>query len=87
MNVYKNLWAGHETYFIRLGSSGRYAVGIGVVNIKGEWKVNRNARYYASDLRNDREHFPIVGNVDLNSMIIEAIKREVDNAADNNEKS
>ena len=75
MKVYKNLWAGHETYFIRLGTSGIYAVGIGVVNVKGEWKVNRNAHYFASDLRNDREHFPIVGNVDLNGMIIDAIKR------------
>ena len=75
MNVYKNLWAEYETYFIRLGSSGRYAVGFGAANLNGEWKVNRNARYYASDLRNDREHFPIVGNVDLNGMIIDEIKR------------
>ena len=60
MTIHKNLWAGYETYFVRMGSSGRYATGISVVNVDGDWRVTFNAKYYASDLRHDKEHFPVV---------------------------
>lgn len=69
MNIYKNLWAGYEAYFIRMGNSGQFAKGIQVHNAHGEWRVDYNTRYYASDLRHDKDHFPIVGNIDLDAII------------------
>ncbi len=74
MTVYKNLWAGYETYFIRMSNSGQYACGIGVINVNGDWRVKWNMKYYASDLRHDTEHFPIVARVDLSKMIVDSIK-------------
>lgn len=75
MNIYKNLWAGYESYFIRMSNSGRYARGIGVIKINGTWKVKYGTSYYASDLRHDKEHFPIVGNINLDNVIFENVMR------------
>ena len=72
MTVYKNNWAGYETYFIRMGNSGQYAKGIALRNFNGKWKVDFHATFYRSDLRNDREHFPIVGRLNLEKLILEA---------------
>lgn len=77
MTIYKNLWAGYETYFIRMANSGRYAKGIGIAHVEGRWKVEYNAAYYASDLRHDTEHFPIVGRIDLDSLIINGILQNI----------
>lgn len=73
MTIHKNLWAGYEAYFIRMGSSGRYATGIKVFKIDGEWRVDFNTRFYASDLKYDREHFPVVGSIDVKKVILDAV--------------
>ena len=86
MNIYKNLWAGHETYFIRMSNSGRYAKGIGIVNVNGVWKVDYNASYYSSDLRHDKEHFPIVGNINLDNVIFENVMRCIEPQTDKEDK-
>ena len=61
--VFKNTWAGTETYFMYQRASGRYAVGIGVYKDPkhGGWTHKQGCKYYLSDLKNDREHFPVVG--------------------------
>ena len=77
MRIYKNLWAGYETYFIRMGTSGQYATGINVVNVEGAWRVDFNGKYYASDLRHDKEHFPVVGSINIKQIIIDALIKVV----------
>ncbi len=61
--VFKNNWAGTETYFMYQHASGRYAVGIGVYKDPKHdgWTHKQGCKYYLSDLKNDREHFPVVG--------------------------
>lgn len=87
MTIHKNLWAGYETYFIRMGSSGRYATGIKVFKIDGEWRVDFNTRFYASDLKYDREHFPVVGSIDVKKVILDAVMEVVKcDAAGNGEE-
>lgn len=78
MTIHKNLWAGYETYFVRMGSSGRYATGISVVNVDGDWRVEFNAKYYASDLRHDKEHFPVVGSVDIKRIVKDAVLKVIE---------
>ena len=78
MTIHKNLWAGYETYFVRMGTSGRYATGISATNVCCEWRVDFNARYYTSDLRHDKEHFPIVGNIDIKTAVKDAILNAIE---------
>ena len=78
MTIHKNLWAGYETYFVRMGTSGEYATGIGIVNVDGDWRINFKATYYASDLRYDKEHFPIVGSVDIKKVVKEAVIKAIE---------
>lgn len=78
MIIHKNLWAGHETYFVRMGTSGRYATGISIANVDGDWRVNFKATYYASDLRNDIEHFPVVGSIDIKTVVKEAVLKAIE---------
>ena len=78
MTIHRNLWAGYETYFIRMGSSGRYATGIALRNIHGEWRMDFATRYYASDLRHDKEHFPVVGSVDIKAVVKDAVLKAVE---------
>lgn len=77
--VHKNLWAGYPTWFIRTGTSGQYATGIGICDtreVDGKWRVRLNGdMYYAKDLKNDQEHFPIVGRIDIQSILIDAIQK------------
>lgn len=78
MTIYKNLWAGYETYFVRMGTSGSYATGIGVSNVNGDWRVDFSTKYYAVDLRYDKEHFPIVGGVDIKKVVKEAVMKAIE---------
>lgn len=85
--VHKNLWAGYPTWFIRTGTSGLYATGISVTDtreIDGEWRVRMKSEYYANDLKNDREHFPVVGNIDIRGIIVDAVQKLEGGEADGN---
>ena len=82
MTIHKNLWAGYETYFVRMGSSGRYATGISVVNVDGDWRVEFNTKYYASDLRHDKEHFPVVGSIDIKTIVKDAVLKVIESKED-----
>lgn len=81
--ILRNLWAGYETYVIYLGHpvrSGRSEppkVGVyNIVNVDGQWRVRKGV-YYRRDL-DDREHFPVVGYIDMeeqkNRFITDALK-------------
>lgn len=77
--IFRNLWAGHETYFVYQGSlpSKRMQPGMShgyglMLRSDGKWRVDRST-YYTHDLENDREHFPVVGQVDMDKVMSEAI--------------
>lgn len=91
--ILKNLWAGYETYFIYMGFPVRVGRaeaskvgGYSLSKIKGKWIFAR-AQYYRKDIINDREHFPVVGHIDLDSTMTSAILAAIqsggaDNATD-----
>lgn len=70
--IIKNLWAGYETYFCFQGVSKDRAHGYIIMNVDDKWNVKRGT-FYWSDIRDDREHFPIVGFADINEAIINAV--------------
>ena len=76
--ILKNLWAGYETYFIYMGfpvrvgrCEGSKVGGYSLSKIGGKWKFERSD-YYTSSIR-DTEHFPVVGHIDLNKAMTDAI--------------
>ena len=76
--IVKNLWAGHETYFVNMGfpvrtgkAEAKAIGGYEIMKIDGEWHFKR-AQYYIYSLR-DTEQFPVVGWVDLKQACIDAI--------------
>ncbi len=76
MKIYKNLWAGYDCYFVKTNSDKMYAYGFNVHNAHGKWEVSKGKRYISS-LR-DMEHYPIVGNIDLNKILIESVLEKVE---------
>lgn len=76
MKIYKNLWAGYETYFIKTSSNGKFSYGYVIVNVDGKWTINKGS-FYSSDLKHDNEHFPVVGNINLDKVIIDAVLKEI----------
>lgn len=76
--VHKNLWASFPTWFIRTGTSGQYATGISITDtreVDGQWRIRMKSEYYKNDLKNDQEHFPIVGSIDIRGILIDAIQK------------
>lgn len=81
--IFKNLWAGHETYFVYMGfpvRTGRLEAakvgGYRLVNVDGKWKFERSTMY-RHDLK-DEEHFPIVGHIDFAKMCIDGILKAIE---------
>lgn len=81
--IFKNLWAGHETYFVYMGfpvRTGRGEAakvgGYSLVNVDGKWKFD-SAQYYIHTLP-DKEHFPIVGHIDFAQMCIDGILKAIE---------
>lgn len=78
--IFRNLWAGHETYFVYQGSipargmrsATSYGYKLVLYPYSGKRKVSK-ASFYTHDLENDREHFPVVGHVDMDKVMTDAI--------------
>ena len=79
-DIYKNLWAGYECYFIYQGHIRKDMVrGYVVHNAYGEndWRW-KSAQYYASSFTEDGgEHFPLIENIDLQKVICNAVLEKV----------
>lgn len=75
--IFKNLYAGYDCYFVyqRPGRSAKCEAaksnGYMLHNANGKWEIKR-ADYYTQDLK-DREHFPIVDNIDIDGIIINSL--------------
>ena len=68
--IVRNLWQpSYESYLVYMGTSGRYAKCLWLIN--GEYHGVHN--FYKKDILYDREHFPIVGFVDYKTVLTEAI--------------
>lgn len=82
--IFKNLWAGHETYFCYQRQSKlnglKTGYGYSLVNVNGEWRLDMS-HYYKWDLENDREHFFIVGHADIDEVIKTAILEGITDAS------
>lgn len=78
--IFRNLWAGSETCFVYQGSipakgirsATSYGYKLMLYPYSEKWKVSK-ASFYTRDLENDREHFPIVGHVDMDKVMTDAI--------------
>lgn len=80
--ILKNLWAGHETYFVYMGfpvrtgkSEAKATGGYGLVKLDDAWKFEK-AEYYVQDLK-DAAHFPIVGYIDINRAMADCILQAI----------
>lgn len=76
--ILKNMWAGYETYFIYMGFPVRVGRaeaskvgGYSLSNIDGKWIFDKS-QYYSNDIK-DTEHFPVVGHIDINGVMVKAI--------------
>lgn len=85
--IFKNLWAGHETYFVYMGFPVRTGKceekatgGYGLVKLDDGWKFERTV-YYVRDL-NDTEHFPVVGYIDINRAMADVILQAISYGAE-----
>lgn len=74
MKIYKNLWAGYDCYFVKIGSAwssknepAKTKVLL-VKNWQNKWDIDFGT-FYSRDLK-DTEHFPIVGEIDLKKEVI-----------------
>lgn len=87
-DIYKNLWAGYESYFVYTGKtvrkgrgSGTDTQGYGITNIGGKWRLD--IVVYDTQKLQDQEHFPIVGHIDFEEQkktfieeVINSVKKE-----------
>lgn len=67
-----------ESLLVYRGTTGRFAKVIWLLN----GKVLFGHKFYKSDILNDREHFPVVGQVDVERLIRDAVREAVKVNAD-----
>jgi hypothetical protein len=82
MKIYKNLWASYDCYFICSNSDKKYHYGYLIWKPKNEWEFCPS-QFYNSDIK-DTGHFPVVGNIDLNSIIVDAVLNIVNKGVEDN---
>lgn len=63
----------YKSYLVYLGTQGEYANCLWLIN--GKFPINSTTieRFYKSDILKDRENFPIVGYVNIDKVIHDAI--------------
>ena len=81
--IYRNLWAGNETYFIPMHpvhsgkNEAKKTSGYGIVKHDGKWILEKNAVYYTRDLK-DPAGFQAVGEIDVNEALIQCILSQIE---------
>lgn len=77
--VLRNLWQPtHESYLVYLGTHGEYSKCLWLLDGKFPSSGTHEESFYKQDILNDREHFPIVGYVDVDKVVHDAILAEVE---------
>lgn len=76
--ILENLYAGYKTYLVVLGGTDRLGnVGcFSVSYVSGEWKFRKSK--YRRDTLSDAEHFPRVGYIDIEELLVNGILGAVD---------
>lgn len=74
--IFKNLWAGYECFFVAQYLGPNLIEGYRVHNANKRWEIQK-AEFYRQDLEYDAEHFPVVGKCNLNAILKVAIMREL----------
>ena len=68
--IVRNMWQpGLESYLVYMGISGEYAKCLWVIN----GKCYGIHDFYKRDILHDREHFPVVGYVDYDKILTDAV--------------
>lgn len=70
--IFLNLCSGWQNIFVVIGSNNAYYYGVEIIKLKGEYKV-RNVKYYLATIRNDSEHFPLIGEMDIKAMWMDRV--------------
>ena len=70
--IFLNLCSGWQNIFVVIGSNNAYYYGVEIINLKGKYKVI-NAKYYLATIRNDSEHFPLIGEMDIKAMWMDRV--------------
>lgn len=65
--MFLNLWAGWQDIFIVTACGKEVCYGVSVGKIEGEYRL-LNSEHYTADLKNDEEHFKLIGEIDIASM-------------------
>ena len=77
--IVQNKWQpSYDSYLIYTGTYGNYSKMLWVID--GEFHGVHN--FYKRDILNDREHFPIVGFVDYKKLIVDAVKKSVEDTVE-----
>ena len=70
--IVRNLWQPrHESLLVYMGTDGKYANMLWLLDGKFEGKHH----FYKQDILYDRENFPIVGYVNYEKVMVDAIKQ------------
>ena len=70
--MFLNLCSGWQNIFVVIGSNNAYYYGVEIIKLKGEYKV-RNVKYYLATIRNDSEHFPLIGEMNIKAMWMDKV--------------
>ena len=73
--ILRNLWQpSYNSLFVYMGTSGKYAKGLLVIESGTRpTRVDYGTHYFKDAILNDREHFPIVGYIDLEKLVKDAV--------------
>jgi len=76
-DIFRNHWAGESNptrYFVFIRNNGEYSQ---VVSLNGNNEL-AFGRYYSRDLKNDTEHFEVVGHLPLRKIITDELHKFLD---------
>lgn len=74
-DLFKNNWAGYETYLVYISGNNRMSNVLSCVFYKDKWNLSKkqyNTNYLGS------ENIPKIGHIDLTNVILKAIGKEND---------
>ena len=77
MKIYENVRAGYKCYFVKTSTGGDFAFGTTLAKVHNKWELS-DSHLCREDLK-DESHYPLVGNINLNKVIIEAILSAIEN--------
>ena len=78
MKIYKNSHTLSNYYFIQIGVDFTKSYGYRISDASGKWKICKAV--FDNKILNEDEKMTVVGDIDINQLIIDAVLKEVQNA-------